>query len=99
MMRGFGNQFRSRDQGGRVRVADLSATIQDEVVKIVAAASEIDDLSADISAYEAYLNAIAIRYKEATDFAADEKDLIEVIAMLQRAVAIVAGKRLPVALP
>ena len=38
---------------GECVVADLSATIQVELVKIVAATSKIDDLSADISADEA----------------------------------------------
>lgn len=54
-----------------------------------ASTSKIDDLAADIASDEADLKAATkIRAKEAADFAAEEKELTEVVDMLQRAIAI-----------
>jgi len=85
---------RSKDLGfeiktGKAQVADLTATIADENAKIDVANAKIDDLSADIASDEADLKAAtAVRGKEAADFAAEQKELTEVIDMLERAIAI-----------
>jgi len=85
---------RSKDLGfeiktGKGQAADLSATIADETAKIDAGNSKIDDLSGDIASDEADLKAATnIRVKEAADFAAQQKELTEVIDMLERATAI-----------
>jgi len=85
---------RSKDLGfeiktGKAQVADLTATIADENAKIDVANAKIDDLSADIASDEADLKAAtSVRGKEAADFAAEQKELTEVIDMLERAIAI-----------
>jgi len=55
--------------------------------------AKIEDLSADIAADEAELNkATDIRTKEAAAFAAEQKELSEVIDVLQRAIAILENE-------
>ena len=67
-------------------MAHFSATIEDDA-KIAAATWKIDDL---IASEDTDLKAATeIREKEAADCASEEKELNEVIAMLQRAIAIV----------
>jgi len=74
---------------GKGNKADLEATIQKETANSDALSAKIDDLSADIAEDEAELKkATGIRKKEAASFAAEEKELKEVIDMLQRATAI-----------
>jgi len=74
---------------GKGNKADLEASIQKESANIDALTAKIDDLSSDIAEDEAELKkATGIREKEAAAFAAEDKELKEVIDMLQRAVAI-----------
>jgi len=74
---------------GKANAADLAATIQKETATAEELTAKIEDLSGDIAADEADLKkATAIREKEATAFAAEEKELKEVVDMIQRAVAI-----------
>merc|ERR1719428_495109 len=63
--------------------------IEEETATISGCASKADDLVASIAADEADLkNATEIRAKEAAAFAAEEKELLEIIDMLQRAISI-----------
>jgi len=74
---------------GKANKADLEATIQKETANSDALTAKIEDLSADIAEDEAELKkATGIREKENAAFLAEEKELKEVIDMLQRAVAI-----------
>jgi len=74
---------------GKGNKADLEATIQKESANADALTAKIEDLSADIAEDEAELKkATGIREKEAATFAAQDKELKEVIDMLQRAVSI-----------
>merc|ERR1719478_2042175 len=74
---------------GKAQVADLKATIEEETATISGCASKADDLVASIAADEADLkSATEIRAKEAAAFAAEEKELLEIIDMLQRAISI-----------
>jgi len=67
----------------------LEATISELSAEIEAAESKISDLAADISTNTADLkSATEIRTKEAADFAASEKELVESIDALGRAVTI-----------
>jgi len=74
---------------GKANKADLEASIQKETANTDALTAKIDDLAADIAEDEAAINtATGIREKENTAFVAEEKELKEVIDMIQRAVAI-----------
>merc|ERR1719486_1145001 len=74
---------------GKANKADLEATIEKETANSDALSAKIDDLSGDIAEDEAELKkATGIREKEAAAFAAEQKELKEVIDMLQRAIAI-----------
>jgi len=74
---------------GKGNKADLEATIQKESANSDALTAKIEDLSADIAEDEAELKkATGIREKEAAAFAAEDKELKEVIDMLQRAISI-----------
>lgn len=74
---------------GKANKADLEATIQKESANSDALSAKIEDLSADVAENEAELKtATGLRAKEHKAFAAEEKELKEVIDMLQRAVAI-----------
>lgn len=67
----------------------MTATIQEETANIDALAAKIEDLSASIATNEADLKAATdVRDKEHADFLAEQKELTQVIDMLQRAVAI-----------
>jgi len=67
----------------------LEATIDELTANIQAADTKIGELAADISTSEADLaSATAIRQKEAADFANGEKELVDVIDTLARAVTI-----------
>merc|ERR1711871_1313512 len=68
---------------------DLKAAIDKETSTSLALNSKIEELSGSIQTGEADLKAATvIRAKEASDFAAEEKELVEVISMLERATAI-----------
>merc|ERR1719197_830297 len=74
---------------GKANVEELTATIEEETSASAALESKIEDLSNDIQTDEADLAAATkIRNKEAADFAAEEKELTEVLSMLERATAI-----------
>jgi predicted nucleic acid-binding Zn-ribbon protein len=74
---------------GKANMAELQATIEENTASITSLESKIEELSSDISSNEADLKAATgIRKKEATDFAAEEHELKEVIDSLERAVSI-----------
>merc|ERR1719201_3291901 len=74
---------------GKAEKAELEATIEEETANIGAFETKIEELSNDIKTDEADLDAATkIREKEAADFAAEEKELTEVISMLERATSI-----------
>merc|ERR1719390_381805 len=74
---------------GKANVAELKATIEEETATAGALETKIEELSNDIQTDEADLDAATkIREKEAADFAAEEKELTEVISMLERATGI-----------
>jgi len=67
----------------------LEATIAEEKANIEAGSSKIEDLAAAIATNEADLkSATGIREKEASDFSASEKELVEVIDTLGRAITV-----------
>merc|ERR1712159_969575 len=72
-------------------MGELQATIEQETSRIGELETKIEGLSNDIKADEADLKAATdIRTKEAADFAAEEKELTEVISMLERATSILS---------
>merc|ERR1719359_1288898 len=76
---------------GKANVAELKATIDEETSTAAALETKIEELSNDIKTDESDLNAATqIREKEAADFAAEEKELTEVIGMLDRATGILS---------
>jgi hypothetical protein len=85
---------RSRNIGfeittGKTEIAELKATIDKETSSIEALSTKVDELSGSIAADEADLAAATkIRNEEASDFAVEEKETVEVIGMLERAIAI-----------
>merc|ERR1719316_179101 len=78
-------------QDGKKNAADLKATIQEASATIAALETKIDELSTDIKTDEADLDAATkIRDTENKDFKAEEKELTEVISMLERATSILS---------
>merc|ERR1719487_2881251 len=76
---------------GKAEVAELSATIEEETSTMAALEAKIEDLGNDIKTDEADLQAATkIREREAADFAAEEKELTEVLSMLERATSILS---------
>jgi hypothetical protein len=74
---------------GKANIAELKATIEKETSSSSALSTKIEELSGSIASNEADLEAATkIRNEEAADFAAEEKELVEVISMLERASAI-----------
>jgi len=74
---------------GKATVEELTATIQSETAKIAELTTEIEELAADISKDEADLKAATgIRNKENADFVAEEKELVDTIDTLSRALQI-----------
>ena len=68
----------------------MKATIEKESANIATQTSTIEDLAADIATDEADLKAATeIRDKENADFSAQEKDLVETIDIVERAVGII----------
>jgi len=75
---------------GKGNVADLKATIEKEAANIAVQDSAIEDLAGQIASDEADLKAATeIRAKEASAFSAEEKDLVETIDTLERAIGII----------
>merc|ERR1719191_1459746 len=87
---------RSRNLGfeiktGQSDAAELKASIEAETSASAALETKIEELSNDIKVDEADLDAATkIRNQEAADFGAEEKELTEVISMLDRATAILS---------
>merc|ERR1719160_2383812 len=76
---------------GKAGVAELTATIEEETATIAALETKIEELSNDIKTDESDLDAATkIREKENADFKAEEKELNEVISMLERATSILS---------
>merc|ERR550537_1320254 len=74
---------------GKAEVAELKATIEEETSSSAALETKIEELSNDIKTDEADLDAATkIREKENADFTAEEKELTQVLDMLERATAI-----------
>jgi len=74
---------------GKSEIADLTANIQKETATISALGTKIEELSGSIAGDEADLAAATkIRGEEKADFAVEEKDLVEVTGMLERAISI-----------
>merc|ERR1719387_3038833 len=75
---------------GKKDVERAKATIADEEAKIGAAEAKIEELSTSIATAEKDLaSATEIREKENADFVKLEKELMESISMLERAIAII----------
>jgi len=76
---------------GKAQKAELEAVIEEETATSSALESKIEDLSNDIKTDEADLEAATkIRAKENVDFKAEEKELLEVLSMLERATSILS---------
>merc|ERR1719253_1659365 len=76
---------------GKADVAELSATIEEETSTSAALETKIEELSNDIKTDEADLDAATkVRAKEEADFKAEEKELLEVLSMLERATSILS---------
>jgi len=75
---------------GKGEVADLKATIEKESSNIQVQDSKIEELAGAISVDEADLKAATeIRDKEQATFQAEEKDLVETVDILERAIGII----------
>jgi molecular chaperone GrpE (heat shock protein) len=75
---------------GKSEVASLKATIEQEAANIQAQETTIESLAGQIATDEADLKAATeIRDKEAADFAVREKDLVETVDTLERAIGII----------
>jgi len=74
---------------GKAEVADLKASIDEEIAMAASLDTKVEELTSSIAADEADLEAATkIRAKENADFVAEEKELSEVIDSLQRAIGI-----------
>ena len=78
-------------RGGKKNEEKLTAKIAELTSDIEVADSKIEELSAAISTNDAELKeATGIRDKEHADFAASEKELVETVDTLDRAVSIIS---------
>jgi chromosome segregation ATPase len=72
---------------GKSQVASLTATIQKETSTIEALSTKIEEIVASVASEEADLKAAtALRAEEASAFAAEEKELMEIVSTLERAI-------------
>ena len=70
-------------------IGDLEATIEDAKASIVTLTSSIDELTMSISTSEAELDkATKLRNKEHDDFMASEKELVDTVDSLERAITV-----------
>merc|ERR1719502_1795781 len=70
-------------------IGDLEATIEDAKATIIELTSSIDELTSSISASEADLEkATSLRNKEHDDFKASEKELVDTVDSLERALTV-----------
>merc|ERR1719352_463124 len=75
---------------GKGEVADLKAAIEKEAANIQVQESKIEELAGAIATDEADLKAATeIRTKEPATFEAEEKDLVETVDILERAIGII----------
>jgi len=75
---------------GKGEVADLNAAIEKEAANIQVQESKIEELAGSIATDEADLKAATeIRDKEQATFEAEEKDLVETVDILERAIGII----------
>jgi len=75
---------------GKGEVADLKAAIEKESANIQVQESKIEELAGAIATDEADLKAATeIRTKEQATFEAEEKDLVETVDILERAIGII----------
>jgi len=75
---------------GKGEVADLKAAIEKEAANIQVQESKIEELAGAIATDEADLKAATeIRDKEQATFEAEEKDLVETVDILERAIGII----------
>merc|ERR1719284_1131584 len=76
---------------GKQEGADLKAVIAEEGALIETSTAKVEEFSAEIATDEADLKAATdIREKEAADFGADEKEGMEIISTLERAIKILS---------
>jgi len=76
---------------GKAKKEKLEAQIGELTSSIDVSESKIEELAAAVSAAEAELSdATGIREKEASDFAASEKELVETVDTLDRAISIIS---------
>merc|ERR1719502_966718 len=70
-------------------IGDLEATIEDAKATIIELTSSIDELTSSISSSEADLDkATSLRNKEHDDFMASEKELVDTVDSLERAITV-----------
>merc|ERR1719274_483946 len=70
-------------------IGDLEATIEDAKATIISLTSSIDELTTSISASEKDLDeATSLRNKEHDDFMASEKELVDTVDSLERAITV-----------
>lgn len=71
-------------------VNELSATIEEETAHIAELGTKIEELAAGLSQDEKELKeATAVREKEVADFTAEEKELVETIDMIGKAIKVI----------
>jgi len=76
---------------GKGNVASLKASIEDEAASVAALSSKIEDKSSDISTNEEELkSATSVREKEAANFAAEEKELMQAVDSMERAISVIS---------
>lgn len=76
---------------GKADVAELTATIEAETASAAALETKIEEISNDWTIDEEDLAAATkVRAKENVDFKAEEKELLEVLSMLERATSILS---------
>jgi len=82
-------EFQFEIKNGKAKVEELKAIIEEETSAIEEYTAKIEELGASIASDEGDLkDATAIREKEAADFAAEEKELVSSIDMIERAMEI-----------
>jgi len=80
-----GNEIKT----GKAEVESLKASIAEEVAKLGSLQTKVEEIGADLATDQKDLkSASEIRAKEAADFAAEEKELLETTGMLERATGI-----------
>jgi prefoldin subunit 5 len=74
---------------GKSEVASLKATIEQQTSSAQSLSTKVEELAGSLTADESDLkSATEIREKEAADFTAEEKELVEIISTLERAIGL-----------